>query len=93
MPSVLTSQATHDAEALKMKFLTPGERTLFPVHTPADGDCLLHCVELLTKMTAQKISVRIAVELALHSDKYLDDHFMQRGHAVEHQLLVQYCIF
>jgi hypothetical protein len=58
-------------------------RELVPTEIMADGDCLPHCGSLLlfgSQMYSTEVRLRIAIELILHEDLYLDDKFLSRGH-------------
>ena len=60
-----------------------------------DGNCLPRCASLMAYGTQDhydEMRIRIALELAIHMDMYLDNDFLQLGHHVGDDLPKQYAM-
>ena len=61
-----------------------------------DGNCLPRCASLMSYGTQDyydEMRIRIALELAIHMDMYLDNDFLQLGHHVGDDLPKQYAVY
>ena len=61
-----------------------------------DGNCLPRCASLMAYGTQDhydEMRIRIALELAIHMDMYLDNDFLQLGHHVGYDLPKQYAMY
>ena len=61
-----------------------------------DGNCLPRCASLMAYGTQDhyhEMWIRIALELAIHMDMYLDKDFLQLGHHVGDDLPKQYAMY
>ena len=60
----------------------PNHKDILPINVRADGNCLPHSGNLLTydnQNHNNEIRSRLAIELAIHRNLYLDEGHLQKG--------------